>query len=67
MGTAPEEDRPHQPAQHHQVVWLAEPDCEGSPTEQLRTARLPAVGAEVFGVGLAGLVVDRVLGMQGKL
>ena len=36
-------------------------------SEQLRTARLPAVGADVFGVGLAGLGVDRVLGMQGKL
>ena len=24
----------------HRVVWLAEPDCEGSPTEQLGAARV---------------------------
>lgn len=46
MGTAPEEDRPRQPAQHHRVVWLAEPDCEGSPTEQLRTARVVGKDSE---------------------
>ena len=35
-------------------------------SEQLRTARLPAVGAEVFGVDLAGLVVERTLGSAGQ-
>lgn len=49
------------------LIWNRALVFSDPTSEQLRTARLPAVGAEVFGVGLAGLVVDRVLGMQSKL
>lgn len=47
-GDSTEEDWPRQPStgKSHRVVWLAEPDCEGSPTEQLGAARVVGKDSE---------------------